>query len=947
MAFAVGALVKARGREWIVLPGTNEEILMVRPLGGYEAEETAILPQLEEVNSANFALPDPEYIGDNTSCRLLRSAIRIGLRSAAGPFRSFARLAVEPRPYQLVPLLMALKLDPVRMLLADDVGIGKTIEACMIARELLDRGEIKRIAVLCPPHLAEQWQKELQEKFQIYAVTVLPGTAHKLERQCMMGESIFERYPYVVVSTDFIKMDRRRDEFLRTCPEFVIVDEAHTCAYSGQGRSAGHQRYTLLKRLATRQDRHLVLVTATPHSGDENAFRSLLSTLSEDFGSLPEDMSGKQNEKLRRQLAKHFIQRRRADIKDYLQENTPFPEREETEEAYKLHQDYRMLFDMALDYARNSIAALQHEPMAARIQWWSLLALLRALASSPAAAVDTLRNRAGVSNAETIAEADEIGYRTVLDVDIDQAGEAMDITPGSDGQDKLPWDKKNKAILLEMARMAKPLFGDKDNKMLKAAGLVKKLIEDGYKPIIFCRFISTAEYLVQELRKRLPKNIEIAAVTGQLPPAEREERIIKLAEHDKYVLVATDCLSEGINLQEHFNAVFHYDLSWNPTRHEQREGRIDRYGQQAKKVRVVTYYGVDNMIDGIVLDVLIRKHKVIRNSLGISIQVPAESSAVLEAVMEGLILRGKKLGSVEQISFFDLGPGLMPMRKELFDKWELVSQREKRSRTLFAQETIRFEEVARELEEARSNVGSREETKQFVQDALRGFGAVLRGDEVIDVDYATASQLLKDRLHLDGRRNVRYSFKLSEWQDAVYLTRTHPVVEGLADLVFNTALDTIGNPPAKRCGVIRTDAVKTRTTLLLLRLRYNMHIKVKGNSKNTLIEECHLAAFRGAPENADWLKESHAHELLNAVTRMNVPLGQAKEFVRKVIDGYDSLLPTINEIALNRAETLQNAHRRVRAEAKSIGTVTVSPQYPVDVVGIYVFLPAGGDTGVR
>lgn len=154
------------------------------------AEETAILPQLEEVSSANFALPNPEYIGDNTSCRLLRSAIRIGLRSAAGPFRSFARLAVEPRPYQLVPLLMALKLDPVRMLLADDVGIGKTIEACMIARELLDRGEIKRIAVLCPPHLAEQWQKELQEKFQIYAVTVLPGTAHKLERQCMMGESV-------------------------------------------------------------------------------------------------------------------------------------------------------------------------------------------------------------------------------------------------------------------------------------------------------------------------------------------------------------------------------------------------------------------------------------------------------------------------------------------------------------------------------------------------------------------------------------------------------------------------------------------------------------------------------------------------------------------------------------------------------------------------------------
>jgi len=98
---------------------------------------------------------------------LLREAARLSTRAAAGPFRSFARIAVEPRPYQLVPLMMALRLDPVRLLIADDVGIGKTIEAALVARELLDRGEIQRLAVLCPPHLAEQWQKELAEKFHI------------------------------------------------------------------------------------------------------------------------------------------------------------------------------------------------------------------------------------------------------------------------------------------------------------------------------------------------------------------------------------------------------------------------------------------------------------------------------------------------------------------------------------------------------------------------------------------------------------------------------------------------------------------------------------------------------------------------------------------------------------------------------------------------------------
>src|SRR5438876_8118657 len=182
MNFAVGSLVKARGREWVVLPESGEEMLILRPLGGSEDEVTGIFMPLERVDPATFDLPDPAQRGDERSCRLLRDAVRLGFRSSAGPFRSFARMAVEPRPYQLVPLMMALKLDPVRLLIADDVGIGKTIEAALVARELLDRGEIQRIAVLCPPQLAEQWQAELTEKFNLDAEVVLPGTSTRLEK---------------------------------------------------------------------------------------------------------------------------------------------------------------------------------------------------------------------------------------------------------------------------------------------------------------------------------------------------------------------------------------------------------------------------------------------------------------------------------------------------------------------------------------------------------------------------------------------------------------------------------------------------------------------------------------------------------------------------------------------------------------------------------------------
>ncbi len=323
MTYAVGSLVKARGREWVVLPDSSADLLVLRPLGGSDDEITGVYLPLEPVSPATFDLPNPAYVGDYRSARLLRDAVRLGFRSSAGPFRSFARLGVEPRPFQLVPLLMALKLDPVRLLLADDVGIGKTIEAGLIARELLDRGDIERLAVLCPPPLAEQWQAELRDKFHIEGELVLPSTATRLERDLSIGESLFERYPYVIVSLDYIKSDRRREEFRRACPEFVIVDEAHTCAFGAErGGASPTPRVDPQPRPGPRsahgpRHRH-------PHSGKEHAFRSLLAFLDPGFAELPEDLTGEANVRHRRRLAQHFIQRRRADIRTYLDADTPF-----------------------------------------------------------------------------------------------------------------------------------------------------------------------------------------------------------------------------------------------------------------------------------------------------------------------------------------------------------------------------------------------------------------------------------------------------------------------------------------------------------------------------------------------------------------------------------------------------------------------------------------------
>src|SRR5579872_454788 len=330
--FSPGALVRARGREWVVLPESTPDLLMVRPIGGLDEEVVGIASSIEDVASARFDPSNGENPGDYNACRLLRDAARISTRNAAGPFRSFGRIAVEPRPYQLVPLLMAMRLDPVRLLIADDVGIGKTIEACVIAKELLERGEIQRLAVLCPPHLAEQWQRELSQKFHIEAELVLTSTVQRLERNRRhAAESLFERYPFVVISTDFIKSSGRRDEFIRSCPEFVIVDEAHACTLAGGIGRSRQARFELIRDIAADRNRHLVLVSATPHSGNEEAFRSLLSLIDPKLADLPVDIDIEDRKGVREELARHLVQRLRGNIRGYLGSETTFPDREDKE----------------------------------------------------------------------------------------------------------------------------------------------------------------------------------------------------------------------------------------------------------------------------------------------------------------------------------------------------------------------------------------------------------------------------------------------------------------------------------------------------------------------------------------------------------------------------------------------------------------------------------------
>lgn len=939
VAFQPGALVKARGREWVVLPESIDDVLFVRPIGGLDDEVVGICTTIEPVTSASFSLPNPEFPGDFNSCRLLRDAARLSTRSAAGPFRSFGKIAVEPRPYQLVPLLMAMRLDPVRMLIADDVGIGKTIEASLIAKELLERGEVTRMAILCPPHLAEQWQKELADKFHIDAELVLSSTVQRLERGLQPGESLFERYPHVIVSTDFVKSIRRRDDFVRACPELVIVDEAHTCSSSGQVGQARQARFELIKQIAASPDRHLILVSATPHSGNEDAFRSLLSLIDQKFALLPRDLEAESRSALRIELAQQFVQRLRKNIIEMdsdIGTQTSFPAREDAEESYKLTKEYKSLFEKVLDFASELVSDKTGNKRNRRVRWWSALALLRAMASSPAAAAATLRNRAATIDATSEEDVEEVGRRAILDQEELEISEVFDLTPGSVLEESD--DNSGSDRLKRLAREAENLAGEKDAKLQKAIKLIKALKKDGYSPIVFCRFIDTAEYVAAHLRSALGK-VEVGAITGSLPPQEREDRIATLAEHPDRVLVCTDCLSEGVNLQAYFNAVIHYDLSWNPTRHEQREGRVDRFGQAKEKVRVLTYFGVDNQIDGVVLDVLLRKHKRIKSDLGISVAVPGGSDDVVKALFEGMELRGK--GDSSQLYL----PGLDPIRNELHAHWEDAREKEIKSRTRFAQHSIKTEEVKAELAAIREAIGAGPTVNRFFHDVMhlsRIPVKVKRGDIIETLIGNETSRAMRHAIGIDKPFLGRFDLPVDD--NVFYLSRTHPIIEGLASFILENALDEIQakseSPLARRCGVTKTKGVKEKTSLFVVRLRYHINVQQKLQSDEPLLaEEVRTVAFHGGPDDPNWLADEDARHLLDITPSGNLPISLVKQQLHHLIGSVNNMRTSLNAYAIARANELKTAHTRVRRSAKMTGRVQVTPVGDVDILGVYILLP--------
>ena len=949
-ALQPGKLVSLRGRDWVVLPSDSLDLLVVKPLGGSDEEITGIYLPLgipgDLPQDARFPSPGADDIGDISTARLLYNAARLAFRNGAGPFRALAKLSFRPRAYQIVPLVMALRQDTVRLLIADDVGVGKTVEALLVLREMMERARVSRFAVICLPHLCDQWQQEIRAKLGIEAVIIRSNTQARLDRMIQGDTSVYDYYPFQIISIDYIKADSRRAVFVEQSPELIIVDEAHTCARPAGASKAQQQRYHLIRDLADKADQHLVLLTATPHSGKPEEFHSLLGLLKSDFEALDLPNSSQSE---RRSLARHFVQRKRADVEKWMGEDTPFPDRDTIEWNYDLSPAYADLFNDVLEFARRLVAPGDSGLRKKRVHYWTALGLLRGVMSSPGAGVKMLATRLDqlvkVEADDTVADEDGAAVNPVGDLDV---GVETDIAP-TQVMEQGDWSDHQRRQLRNFSRRLEAFAGsDDDQKLYTASIVLEDWISSGFNPVVFCRYIETANYVGEHLAPLLTAKIprlNLQVVTSEDPDDLRKQRIEAMAGDRPRILIATDCLSEGINLQEWFTAVLHYDLPWNPNRLEQREGRVDRFGQQAPEVRACLLYGADNPIDGIVLDVLLRKVREIKRVTGINVPFPEDSQSIIDTITQSLLLNPDRRIQTRQtpqqgtlFDFSDFGEAA-EAKENITRRIDEAAAREKVSRSIFAQNAIKAPEIEEDLRAVDESIGDPGAVKDFVTGALTALFGVQVTTENKGFGIVTGNLPPQLGELLPEGQLVRVSFESPTPEGYHYLGRNHHFVEQLCQLVMANTIAREGRGAA-RAAVIRTKQVEIKTTLLLLRCR---NVIEQGRGGHQIVaEEMLLWGWRGTPGAREHLDHEEARSLLSRARASSDLSAEARaSFLDNELGLLGRLDEAFSELAEAQSKRLVAAHERFSALMDRQRYQVVYPVLPMDLMGMYILLPEG------
>ncbi len=727
MLLKPGQIISLRNRLWRVDDFNGVEVVAT-PIDTNYYHKNTFLVNLENIQPASLEQITVDKIGHFALQQLLIRSYKFDLLHGSAPFLSLQKSSVIPYNYQLVPLMMAMEKPNARILIGDDVGLGKTIEAGLIISELLQRGYIKRVLFLTPASLKEQWQEALDYFFHIDAKIISSYSRREYERELPAGANPWQFFNFCISSLDYAKSPEIKHSILEHHWDLLLVDEAHTCAkpHSTTNNTRQMQRYELVKEISERVA-NVLFLTATPHNGYSDSFASILELLNKKI------VSYRSGDVTFNKTAGRFnvCQRNRKSLEVwYKSQNlqSPFPKRNQKEIRINLDKEekLKLLLESVEEYG-NELIINNNNKKASEVAVWVALHLQKRAISSPAALLNSLYHRLSYLNEnQELQEEDsdtELLSLNVKDFDPDERIDEEDSAAILD-QSALTRDEASRlAELIELTKSIKP----KDDKKLQRiiTETIPDLFSTDNKIIIFTKYKDTLEYLVGNLKSN---DYQLFNLHGDLSFNKRREILIQFDRAEKAILIATDVISEGLNLQRLSSNIIHYELPWNPNRLEQRNGRIDRIGQLKDTVQIRTLI-IEDCLDVDILELLIRKAETIRSDREYSGAYFGDEKSLNEMILQANIKRmritRKRKTKVDpnQLSFVDefkegevkkgIQKSFNPFEKEVLEKI--------RNESFYGEIDISLPEIDKRIKETQSIVGSKEEVEKFVISTLNKF----------------------------------------------------------------------------------------------------------------------------------------------------------------------------------------------------------------------------------
>lgn len=618
------------------------------------------------------------------------------------PLSSPLHGAIQVEDFQLVPLLKAMRMPRVSLLLADDVGLGKTIEAGLVITELILRRRLRRILIVCPASLRGQWRQEMRDKFALdFEIVDRPAT-HALQRRLGLDANPWRTFPRAITSFDYLKQDDVLEQFhgvSKPAPgsphlpwDLLVVDEAHNLAPSSLGEDSDAAK--MLRHIA-RWFEHRLFLTATPHNGHTRSFTGLLECLDPVRFTRKSDALT-DSEKAR---VEQVVVRR---LKREINERTDpprFGDRILQAVLLVLSPEERALgeaFDAFRKRVRSLIASRRRSEELAGA--FAVEVLGKRLLSCPVAFADSwLRYRLGIEADESadVAAVDAARRQLLEETPDDREVEGR---TGHAAHVVGAWLRPlAEALAAEMGEIETALAAlgldagvaapRRDARFDTLVTWIDTHLRAGRKGfladerlVVFTEYKTTLDSLEARLRRHYPEAGAVRVLYGGME--ERDREAVKAAFNDAAdavrILIATDAASEGLNLQETARFLFHYDIPWNPARLEQRNGRLDRHGQ-ARDV-TVHHFTSNEDADLRFLARVAQKVNTIREDLG-------ATGDVFDRAVERRLIEGADADQVER----ELDAGLELAR----GRAELPREREIE---MGAAELVKLEALAEEID---------------------------------------------------------------------------------------------------------------------------------------------------------------------------------------------------------------------------------------------------------